>query len=241
MRSLAAHELLDAWESGLAVSALERPLVLLTAATDQSRDALAQLSIGARNAQLLALRARVFGDALDAVAECPTCGQRLEMNLRVSDFLVSSTDTPTRELRVNGYALTYRLPDTNDLIAAQRARDVTHAREMLLQRVVLNVRPTQESSADAQLDAAAKDALAAQLEHDDPLAAMRVHMICPQCQHEWETLFDIADFFWTELDAWAKRILREVHALASAYGWNENEILALSPQRRQLYLELIGN
>ena len=34
------------------------------------------------------------------------------------------------------------------------------------------------------------------------------------------------------------RILREVHTLAAAYGWSEAEILALSPARRRVYLEL---
>jgi hypothetical protein len=33
--------------------------------------------------------------------------------------------------------------------------------------------------------------------------------------------------------------LREVHVLASANGWSEAEILALSPQRRQRYLEIV--
>jgi hypothetical protein len=46
-------------------------------------------------------------------------------------------------------------------------------------------------------------------------------------------------FFWQELDDWADRVLRDVHELASAYGWPENEILALSPRRRQCYLDLI--
>ena len=32
----------------------------------------------------------------------------------------------------------------------------------------------------------------------------------------------------------------EVHALASAYHWHERDILALSPVRRQAYLELLG-
>ena len=51
---------------------------------------------------------------------------------------------------------------------------------------------------------------------------------------------DVAAFFWTELNAWAVRLLREIHALASAYGWREADILALSPKRRDLYLELIS-
>ncbi len=242
MRELSAAELLDAWERALAASALERPLILLAAAVNESRDEIAEWSLGARNAQLLALRARVFGDEMNAVANCPACGERLEMNLRVSDFsapLIETISPPTRELRVNGYALTYRLPNTNDLLAAQPARDFETARETLLQRVVVNVAATHEPHAAALLDTRALDELTAQLERDDPLATMRVNLKCPNCSHAWETVFDIANFFWLELDAWAKRMLREVHALASAYGWSETEILALSPQRRELYLEMI--
>jgi hypothetical protein len=33
--------------------------------------------------------------------------------------------------------------------------------------------------------------------------------------------------------------VREVHLLASAYGWRESDILAMTPWRRQLYLELV--
>jgi hypothetical protein len=243
MRQLSAHELLDAWESAVVAAALERPLILLAAATNRARDEIAEWSIGARNAQLLALRARVFGDEMNAVAHCPVCGERLEMNLRVSDFSAPPPDDsapPTRALRVNGHTLIYRLPNTHDLLAAQAARDFETARETLLRRVVVSVSGAPELDA-TQIAAHAVDALSAQLERDDPLAALRVHLTCPNCQHEWETALEIAQFVWLELDAWAKRILREVHTLASAYGWSENEILALSPQRRQLYLEMIAS
>ncbi len=239
MRSLSASELLDAWERALASSAPERPLILLAAATNHARDEIAEWSIGARNAQLLELRARVFGDVLDAITECPACGERLELPLRAAEFLFPPplANSP-RELRVNGYTFTYRLPNTTDLIVAQRARDFETAREILLQRVVVNVTGA-EKQETARVTTDAIEALALQLEHDDPLATTRVQLNCPNCAHAWETVFDIADFLWLELDAWAKRILREVHALASAYGWSENEILQLSPQRRQIYLEMV--
>lgn len=247
MKLLSAAELLDAWEHARGYSALERPLSLLAAATNQSRDEIAEWSIGARNTQLLELRARVFGDRLDAVAECPACGERLEMNLRVSDLLPPlpaysslTAHERTRELRVNGSSLAYRLANTNDLVAAHDARDFNTARETLLQRVVVNGSGAHELDA-AQIASNALDQLAAQLERDDPMAAMRVNLTCPNCQHAWDTVLDIADFFWLELDAWAKRILREVHVLASAYGWGEREILALTPQRRQVYLEMIAS
>jgi hypothetical protein len=74
----------------------------------------------------------------------------------------------------------------------------------------------------------------------DPQADVRLALTCPACRHQWRSIFDIVTFFWIELDVWARRTLRDVHALARAYGWREADILALSPQRRQCYLEMIS-
>jgi hypothetical protein len=69
-------------------------------------------------------------------------------------------------------------------------------------------------------------------------AEVRIGLTCPECEHQWNEVFDIVSFFWTEIDAWARQLLREVHVLASVYGWSEREILALSPTRRQIYLAM---
>jgi hypothetical protein len=74
----------------------------------------------------------------------------------------------------------------------------------------------------------------------DPLADVQLAVSCPSCGTRQQVSFDILSFFWTEIEAWAWRILREVHTLASAYGWHEHDILALSPRRRQSYLEMVG-
>jgi hypothetical protein len=47
-------------------------------------------------------------------------------------------------------------------------------------------------------------------------------------------------FFWSEISAEARRLLLEVHNLASAYGWSESDILSMSALRRRYYLEMIG-
>jgi len=74
----------------------------------------------------------------------------------------------------------------------------------------------------------------------DPRAEITIRLTCPACSHEWDLLFDIADFFWTEIAAKGHRLLREIDVLARAYGWTEREILSLSAQRRQTYLELLA-
>src|SRR5206468_730296 len=42
------------------------------------------------------------------------------------------------------------------------------------------------------------------------------------------------------LPRFAGRLLREVDALARAYGWREPDILALTPWRRDAYLQLVN-
>ena len=61
---------------------------------------------------------------------------------------------------------------------------------------------------------------------------------CPACRTEFAVDLDIAGFVWAELRARAQRLLREVHVLALAYGWTEDEVLALGERRRAAYLEL---
>ncbi len=73
----------------------------------------------------------------------------------------------------------------------------------------------------------------------DPLADARLALSCPACGRPWEAAFDVVAFLWGELDAWARRTFAEVHALASAYGWREADVLALSPERRRIYLDLV--
>jgi hypothetical protein len=52
--------------------------------------------------------------------------------------------------------------------------------------------------------------------------------------------FDIAAYLWQEVDARARRALRDTHTLARAYGWREADILAMSDFRRQQYLEMVA-
>jgi hypothetical protein len=82
-------------------------------------------------------------------------------------------------------------------------------------------------------------ALAEQMEKHDPLAEIRLAMDCSACGCDWYMLFDIVSFFWTELSAEVKRLLRDVHSIARVYGWREADILCMSTVRRQFYLEMV--
>ncbi|MEK8145417.1 hypothetical protein NKH18_40785 [Streptomyces sp. M10(2022)] len=72
----------------------------------------------------------------------------------------------------------------------------------------------------------------------DPTAEVTLNVACPECGEATPAELDITFYLWTELDTWARDLLLDVHLLATAYGWSEPEILALSPIRRRYYLEL---
>jgi hypothetical protein len=240
MRALSASELLSVWERGLAQSPIERMLTLLVAANPESApDDMARLSIGQRDAQLLTLREWMFGPQLICLASCPDCGEQLEVTFDVSDIRTDRTPSPALAMNAAGYDVDVRLPNSLDL-AAIAGHDSIEARRLLFDRCVVRV---QREGADAPLDQLPEDVkttISEQMALADPQANIELALTCPAGGHEWQAVFDIAAFFWSEINAWAIRLLREVHAIASAYGWREAEIVALSPMRRQLYLDMIG-
>src|SRR5262249_46541500 len=70
-------------------------------------------------------------------------------------------------------------------------------------------------------------------------AEITLQVTCPGCGHTEAVDLDIARFLWTEVRHAAVRLLRDVHDLASAYSWQEAAILAMTPQRRRAYLEMV--
>ncbi len=247
MRTLSTTELLELWEQGYGRSSAEQALLLLRAACpEMSSDAPARLSIGRRDLLLVELRERTFGSRLAGLVDCPRCGERLETELDTKELRSGQPATSPEALSVQagGYTLALRLPDSMDLAAITRAPGVADARRLLLERCVLAVHAEDEGGgplpAVGDVPATVIDTAIRSLAEADPLATVELQLTCPHCGCAWTALFDIVSFFWAEIDAWAQRLLQEVHTLASVYGWSEAAILSMSPWRRQIYLELIG-
>ena len=236
MTTFDAAALLDAWERGHGLAPPRRAQALLAYGWPQlPADAFAGVTLGRRDAWLARLRIALFGDALDCVATCPHCDGKVESSLAASALAHEPETAAPRTVDVDGTRATLRAATLADLV--DLPRDADAARRTLALRCVVD--------ADAPLDARAlsDDALAtiaAALEAADPGAATELVLDCPDCGARWHAAFDIAAFLWREIDAWARRTLREVHALARAYAWSERDVLALSPTRRRLYLELAG-
>lgn len=243
MRPLSAAQLLDAWERGLSEPVCRRVFpVLATAYLDCPIDELTALSIGERDRRLLTLRQSTFGSQLASVANCSRCGELLEWEIETANLLMEKPTKSSGDLSVDveNYYVRFRLPNTLDLSSISNCPDTSSARQRLLENCISDVQHEGEQISPSALPVSVTTEIVKRMAEADPQADLEVDLSCPACGKQWQAQFDIESFFWTELSAWAQRILLEVHGLARAYGWSESDILNLSPWRRQFYLGMAG-
>jgi hypothetical protein len=231
--------LIAAWEAAWSEPEIDRAPSLLAALGQLPAEDLGSLTVGQCDASLFALRRATFGDRLEILATCPSCGAELEIAVSLADLQPVALPGPPGEqlVEADGFAIACRLPRNADLRALDgRSPDAT----TLLARCVREARRASgEAVAGEELPATVAEAVLAELAARDPGAQVLIGLRCP-CDHEWTDELDIRGLLWTEVGDWVQRTLQEVHDLARSYGWSEAEILALSPWRRRWYLEASG-
>jgi hypothetical protein len=229
---------------------MEQALMLLAAASPDSRpEDLAKLSVGRRDARLLTLREALFGSRLAGVAACPECGQQIELSFEAAEIRADADSVPPETFIVsNGcYTAEFRLVNSEDLAAITDSSgdeaDLAATTQALLSRCLVKVRRKGRRKALAptnELPPALIAAVAEEMEKADPQANVHLELSCGDCGHRWSSPFDIVSFLWREIDNWARHLVREVCLLASAFGWREADILAMTAERRSLYLRMMA-
>ncbi|TPG11048.1 hypothetical protein EAH75_08790 [Rhodanobacter glycinis] len=246
MRTPTPAQLLQVWERGSDPSAATCGLLLLGSSCDEyPAEMLAALPLGRRDALLLQLRERLFGDEICAVANCPQCAAIVEATFCCDDLRQTSPGIAAAAFEhvspADGARVQFRLPDSNDLLALEHIDHADDARQLLFERCVLAVSDAGAKRDVRSLSPPLQTEIAQAMAQADPQADLQLAFRCPDCGHDWQPTFDIARFLWQELHAWALHMLREVDTLACAYHWSEDDILSLSPRRRQAYLELCAS
>jgi len=243
-----AEALLRVWEDNQHAHPVRRALrALAAAAPEGGANRWAQAPIGVRDRALLHLQEQLFGSALHTTADCPTCGERLESDFTVPDVggarpeqCPPAATAAAIHLQEQGFDIEYRLPTSDDLLEILAVPSDASDAVRLLRRCVSRAQRGGTPLDPAALPESLVDRIADGMAAHDPDADVRVGLACPACGTAWQVRFDIVTYFWSELDDWAQRMLADVHTLARAYGWSEQAILALSPARRQLYLEMVA-
>lgn len=241
MHSLSAREIVQVWDWGQQRHSVDQALMLLRLGLPELTPAqVLALTVGRRNSLLLDLRSRTLGPTLHGLARCAKCSAELEFTLNDTALHAPEPEAGEYTVTVGDYRVRYRLPDSADLAAVAGCQGVEAARLLLIERCVLDVQQNGLEVSTQALPDRVTAALADAVAERDPEIDIRIRLTCAVCGHTWSAGFDIVSFFWSEIDALARRLLQDVHVLARAYGWREGDILALSTRRRQYYLELAG-
>ncbi len=243
MRALAGEILLAAWEDGVATHDLLRPLVMLSAALAHADPAeLGALPIVERNLLLLRLHSLSFGPRLQIFGLCPDCGAQLEFAVPVAELtahLENHYDLEPAAWTEDGRRYRLRAVTTDDLVATLSAPDVDAAQTLLLTRC-LEVSPPAAAQLPAPLTGPVPPTVALRFDQLHAAAELSCSIECPDCSSTKVLDFDIARFLWAEVQSAARRLLGEIHELASAYGWSQQDVAGMSATRRRAYLELLS-
>lgn len=236
MRALSHAGCLEIWELGKALHPLDRGLLAIeSVSTEADRGTAADWPLGRRNRALAELRCACFGPALKGWTACDGCGEELEFNVDASAFIAQ--DAPAADARIRSRGRVLRLPTSRDLASVAGEKDSALAAIRLVERCTIS--SDDEPGEAPPLSDEDVDAIGEAMSARDPLSEILLHFDCPECGASFDRPLDVTAFVWSEIEGRAKRLLRDVHALATAYGWSEEEILSLSPARRSFYLAMV--
>lgn len=186
------------------------------------------------DAAALVIRRAWIGDAIRADTACPGCGERIDVAFGIGDYLGHHRPRRPRGVTEDAGWFTldrarvrFRIPTVSDLLGVSAAS-----------------RPAQALAGRCVEAPELPRALARRLDHALAALAPRLDGLlggaCPGCGEVVRMRFDPLGYVLAELRNVFSGVYREVHALASAYGWPEDAILALPRSRRRRYASVIS-
>jgi hypothetical protein len=217
------HLALDVWEEAAHLAPVDRAVRTLAALRNIDPDAAADWPVDERDRALIEARCETFGPSADLYVVCPECSAALETSFDLRNLLAEPNDTPP-QLAWTGGALSLRAPTSRDVARAVRAGDPAG----LFLACLAGLDGTAELPDVARLEAA--------LEQAFPLLSVTIDFTCPACAAAFSRRFDAAAYLWADIESLSEALIEDVHRLASAYGWREEDILGMSRGRRDAYL-----
>jgi hypothetical protein len=187
----------------------------------------------------LEIRRSWFGDLISSEARCPDpgCREWIDVSFGIGDYLRHHRPRRPRGIvpapgegwfSLARATVRFRVPTAADLLA-----------------VVSDQRPADALSCRCIDAPEISRALARRLDH--ALSALAPNLddmlggTCPGCGHQVAVRFDPFGYTLAELRNAFSGIFLETHALAAAYGWPEEVILALPRSRRRRYASIIAS
>jgi hypothetical protein len=240
MRALNNEDFLALWETGQRLHPIDQGLLAIQSSLpDAASEAVADWPLGRRNQALAQLRVLYFGPQLQGWTTCGQCEEKLEFEIDCHALILRQEEAAREPVKIRGQV--FRLPTSRDLASIVNEIDAEEAPLRLLQQCqILPIETTAFNRLTTPLSREDIEAVSEQMALADPLAEISLGFECPNCHSTSQEILDLPSFLWSEIEARAKRLLFEVHALASAYGWAEAQILAMTDIRRATYLQMVG-
>jgi hypothetical protein len=243
MRSLSCNEVVTLWERGMDLSPWDKgALALSLVEPTLSPENVLSLSLGDYQSLLADLYAQMFGEEIEAVFECESCSELMELSFSLQEVVPRGIQSGciSSTLKTSfGTELLYHPLRVSDFAKASHLAEESEALECLVGGCLLDARREGKSVVASSLKDEEIEQLAHAIEKLDPLAQPSIEIACASCGKVQTHPFSISDFFWDKVAEKARRLVMQVNLLAQAYGWSEEQILALSERRRGLYMELL--
>jgi hypothetical protein len=224
-------EMLSFWETGSRLSVLDRGVLAMQVAGVPASQA-ADLPLGERNRILARLYREHFGGALEGFTQCTECGEKIEFHFDVRQVADSPPLEASSPIVAGGWK--FHLPTSRALAMALNGGEEASAGHRLLAHCLAE--PVGAAPGWSEEDMAA---IEEKLAEADSLAEIQIGFECPGCGAGFEDALDLASFLWSEIETSARQLFDDIHLLASAYGWTEDEVLRLSSMRREAYVRRV--
>jgi hypothetical protein len=195
----------------------------------------ARLTAADRDRLLAAIYRVTYGERVASTPQCQKCQSLFDLTFTIDDLQAAvdrvppavAESLPDGTFRTAGGAH-FRLPTGEDELAVA-GLPPAEAEQALLERCLL----------DAQDGADARAAVENALEALAPVLDLDIHTTCPECGVQQAVHFDVQFYLLRAIAQERPLIAREIHCIATAYGWSLQEILGLARSERRQFVELI--
>jgi hypothetical protein len=224
-------------------------------------DVTRRLLVADRQFLLLQVRRVTFGDLVHADLICPwpDCGAQVSVDFPVSGVPVEEPPyrAPLHTMTLSAAALTngtdlggdgevcFRLPDGSDQeeLSDLLAHNEADALTALLCRCVQRLGPFRPPDREQMsgLSALARAEIEERMRQLAPAVEQSMAAACVGCGRTFVAPFDAQRFLLGELRTDSQLLYQEVHYLAFHYHWSEHEIMGMTRDKRQTYIDVLAD
>lgn len=247
--------------ASLVTIVISRCLQRLGTIAPVTEDVARNLLIADRQYLLLKLRQATFGNRVQATVSCPWpgCGKKVDIDFSITDIPIKESveKGPLFKMELSAEAaiqgsngkqyrtVSFRLPNGSDQesISPLLSENEALALTRLLERCIYSIGSLKNHGSDliSRLSPMARLEIEKQMAAAAPHVELDMGANCPECNREFTIPFDLHDFFFGELRNSIDLLYREVHYLAYHYHWSEGEIMGMSREKRQKYIEVLAD